>query len=211
MLVTGGPGATVRRVSIPSERPAPEVLVVPDVGGWRSWLDVHEHDSDGVWLTLAKKGTVAPTSLTYAQALDEALCSGWIDGQSKSVDAETYLRRFTPRRARSLWSARNVEHVARLVADGRMRPRGTAEIERAKHDGRWDAAYAGAATIEIPDDLGRALAANDVARVTFEGLNAANRYAVLHRIVTARTAETRHGRLERLVAMLGRGETPHPQ
>lgn len=188
-----------------------EVLVVADVAAWRSWLDAHEDDSDGVWLTLAKKGVTTPTSLTYAEALDEALCSGWIDGQSKSVDEATYLRRFTPRRARSMWSKRNVEHVARLVDEGRMRPRGVAEVDRAKEDGRWEAAYAGSAAIETPDDLDRALAADDAARTTFGTLSAQNRYSVLHRITTARTPETRQRRLERLVAMLARGETPHPQ
>lgn len=188
-----------------------DVLTVSDVAAWRSWLDEHEDDSDGVWLTLAKKGVTSPTSLTYAEALDEALCSGWIDGQSKSVDDATYLRRFTPRRARSMWSKRNVEHVARLVDDGRMRPRGHAEIDRAKADGRWDSAYAGSATIDMPDDLGAALDADDAARATFGTLTAQNRYSVLHRIATARTPETRQRRLERLVAMLSRGETPHPQ
>ncbi|MFA4927972.1 MAG: YdeI/OmpD-associated family protein [Patulibacter sp.] len=188
-----------------------DVLVVADVGAWRAWLDAREHDSDGVWLTLAKKGTTTPTSLTYAQALDEALCSGWIDGQTKSVDDATYLRRFTPRRVRSMWSKRNVEHVGRLVDEGRMRPRGVEEVERAKADGRWDAAYAGSATIEVPDDLTAALDRDQAARTMFATLNSQNRYAVLHRITTARTPETRQRRLDRLVAMLGRGETPHPQ
>lgn len=196
---------------IARDRTGHDVLTVADVTAWRSWLDAHEDESDGVWLTLAKKGVTSPTSLTYAEALDEALCSGWIDGQSKSVDDATYQRRFTPRRARSMWSKRNVEHIARLVAEGRMRPRGAAEVERAKADGRWDAAYAGSSTIEIPDDLTAALAADDAARATFGTLNAQNRYAVLHRIATARTPETRQRRLERLVAMLSRGETPHPQ
>lgn len=196
---------------IARDRTDHDVLTVADVTAWRSWLDAHEDESDGVWLTLAKKGVTSPTSLTYAEALDEALCSGWIDGQSKSVDDATYQRRFTPRRARSMWSKRNVEHIARLVAEGRMRPRGAAEVERAKADGRWDAAYAGSSTIEIPDDLTAALAADDAARGTFGTLNAQNRYAVLHRIATARTPETRQRRLERLVAMLSRGETPHPQ
>lgn len=188
-----------------------DMLVVVDTAAWRAWLDEHEHDSDGVWLALAKKGTTTPTSLTYAQALDEALCSGWIDGQSKTIDAATYQRRFTPRRARSIWSARNVEHIGRLVDEGRMRPRGLTEVERAKADGRWDAAYAGSATIQMPDDLVAALGEDDTARTTFESLNAQNRYSVLHRITTARTPATRQRRLDRLVAMLGRGETPHPQ
>lgn len=188
-----------------------DVLVVADAGAWRAWLDGREHDSDGVWLTLAKKGTTTPTSLTYAQALDEALCSGWIDGQSKTIDAATYQRRFTPRRARSIWSANNVKHVARLVDAGRMRPRGASEVQRAKADGRWDAAYAGSATIQVPDDLVAALDEDPSARATFQTLNAQNRYSVLHRITTARKPETRQRRLDRLVAMLARGETPYPQ
>lgn len=147
-------------------------LVVADAGAWRAWLDDHEDASDGVWLTLAKKGVTTPTSLTYAQALDEALCSGWIDGQSRTVDTATYQRRFTPRRQRSLWSARNVTHVARLIDEGRMRPRGFSEIERARADGRWDAAYAGSATIEMPDDLVAALGEVEAARRTFDTLNA---------------------------------------
>lgn len=188
-----------------------ETLVVADVAAWRAWLDEHEDESDGVWLTLAKKGTTTPTTLTYVQALDEALCSGWIDGQTKSVDDATYLRRFTPRRARSMWSKRNVEHIARLIGESRMRSRGHDEIERAKADGRWEAAYAGSATMEVPDDLVAALDEDESARSTFETLNAQNRYSVLHRITTARTPETRQSRLDRLVAMLAAGETPHPQ
>lgn len=187
------------------------MLLVADVAAWRAWLHEHEDGSNGVWLTLAKKGTTTPTALTYAEALDEALCSGWIDGQTKSVDAATYLRWFTPRRARSMWSKRNVEHVARLIDEGRMRPRGHDEIGHAQADGRWEAAYAGSATIQVPDDLMMALDEDESARATFETLKAHNRYAVLHRITTARTPETRRRRLDRLVAMLGRGETPHPQ
>lgn len=186
-------------------------LVLADALAWRVWLDEHEHASDGVWLMLAKKGTTSPTSLSYDQALDEALCSGWIDGQSQSLDESTYLRRFTPRRQRSLWSARNVVNVARLIEEGRMRERGLAEVERARADGRWDAAYAGSATIGVPDDLAAALERNQAARSAFEALNAQNRYAILHRVTTARTPQTREGRLARLVEMLARGETPHPQ
>lgn len=186
-------------------------LILPDVQAWRAWLDENESSCDGIWLMLAKKGVTVPTSLTYDQALDEALCSGWIDGQSKSIDATTYRQRFTPRRQRSLWSARNVTHVARLVEEGRMRERGRSEIARAKADGRWDAAYAGSATMEMPDDLRAALDASPAAKGTYETLNAQNRYAVFHRISTARTPETRGRRLGRLIDMLTRGETPHPQ
>ena len=131
---------------------APE-LVVLDADAWRAWLVAHEDEPDGVWLVLAKKGTTEPTTLTYAQALDEALCSGWIDGQKRSRDAATFLQRFTPRRKASLWSERNIGLVATLTAAGRMRDRGQAEVDRAKADGRWDRAYAGAATATVPEDL----------------------------------------------------------
>lgn len=186
-------------------------LVVADVHAWRAWLDEHEGVSDGVWLMLAKKGTTSPTSLSYAQALDEALCSGWIDGQIKSIDESIFMRRFTPRRKYSLWSTRNIEHIQRLSDEGRIRPSGIAEIERAKSDGRWDAAYAGSASMEVPGDLTIALAQDDAARRTFESLNSQNRYSILHRVTTARTPETRARRLARALEQLARGETPYPQ
>jgi uncharacterized protein YdeI (YjbR/CyaY-like superfamily) len=185
------------------ETHGPETLTVADAAAWRTWLDQHEDASDGVWLVLAKKGTTVPTALTYAEALDEALCSGWIDGQKRSRDDATFLQRFTPRRARSLWSQRNIEHVARLVADGRMRPRGHAEVERARADGRWDRAYAGSAAAEVPDDLLRALAAAPAARARFEALTRQERYSVLHPLMTAASPETRRRRLERAVDRLG--------
>lgn len=186
-------------------------LLVNDASAWRAWLDEHESTSDGVWLRLAKKGTTAPTSLRYAEALDEALCSGWIDGQNKSLDASTYRQRFTPRRPRSLWSSRNVDHVTRLSAEGRMRPRGIAEVERARADGRWAAAYAGSAGMEIPNELAAALSNSPVATSAFAGLSSQNRYAILHRITTAKTAATRERNAVKFVAMLERGETPYPQ
>ncbi len=189
----------------------PEALVVADAAAWRAWLDEHESEPDGVWLLLAKKGTTTPTSLTYAQALDEALCSGWIDGRAKSVDDRTYRQRFTPRRKASLWSQRNIGRVQGLVDAGRMRPRGQAEIDRAKADGRWERAYAGPATAEVPDDLASALAASPRATAAFASLNGQNRYAVLHRILTAPSPASRGNRLAKLVAMLERGETPYPQ
>lgn len=188
-----------------------DVLVVADAAAWRAWLDDHEDASDGVWLLLAKKGTTEPTSLTYAQALDEALCSGWIDGQKRSLDAATFIERFTPRRRASLWSQRNIGLVARLSDEGRMRARGHAEVQRAQADGRWERAYAGAATAEVPEDLAAALAESEGAAAAFAGLNAANRYAVLHRTATAPSPAARADRIARLVAMLERGETPHPQ
>jgi len=164
-----------------------------------------------VWLVLAKKGTTEPTSLTYAQALDEALCEGWIDGQKRSRDAATFVQRFTPRRRASVWSKRNVGIAGQLIAAGRMRPAGLSEIERAKADGRWAAAYSGQANATVPDDLAAALAANPEASAMFATLNGANRFAVLFRVETAKRPETRARRVEQLVAMLARGETIHPQ
>lgn len=187
-----------------------EPFVVADVHAWRAWLDVHEDDPAGVWLVLAKKGTTTPTTLTYDQALDEALCSGWIDGQKRSYDAATFLQRFTPRRPRSIWSLRNVGHIARLETEGRMRARGRAEVLAAQADGRWDRAYSGSATIQVPDDLRAALDASPTAAAAFAGLDSTNRYAVLHRIVTAPNDATRARRLDKLVTMLAAGDVPHP-
>lgn len=191
--------------------PLPPLLTLADAAAWRAWLDENEETSDGVWLVLAKKGTTEPTTLSYAQALDEALCSGWIDGQKGSLDAATFRQRFTPRRKQSMWSERNIGLVAELIEAGRMRERGHAEIERAKGDGRWDRAYAGASKAEVPDDLVAALAASPSAAAVFAGLNGANRYSVLHRLMTASNATTRANRLAKILAMLEGGETPHPQ
>ncbi|MFC7403305.1 YdeI family protein [Citricoccus sp. GCM10030269] len=192
-------------------QPVIDPLVVKDAAAWRAWLDENEDVSDGIWLLLAKKGTTEPTSLSYQEALREALCSGWIDGQSKSIDAAVYRQRFTPRRKASLWSQRNVKLVAELIEQGRMRPRGQAEIDRAKADGRWERAYAGPATAEVPDDLAAALAASPAAAETFGRLKGQNRFAVLHRVVTAPSPASRANRLAKLVGMLERGETPYPQ
>jgi uncharacterized protein YdeI (YjbR/CyaY-like superfamily) len=186
-------------------------LIVRDAAAWRAWLANHHTDPSGVWLVLAKKGTEGPTSLTYAQALEEALCHGWIDGQAGRRDESTYRQRFTPRRRRSAWSKRNTGIAERLRAEGRMHPAGHAEVERAKADGRWDAAYAGPASIEVPPDLAEALAAEPKAQAMFETLNSQNRYAVLYRIATAKRADTRARRIEQFVAMLARGETVYPQ
>ena len=186
-------------------------LVVADQQAWHRWLDEHADDGRGVWLVLAKKGTTEPTRLTYDQALDEALCQGWIDGQLKRRDAATYRQRFTPRLPRSPWSRRNTTLVARLLEEGRMRPRGLAEVDRARADGRWDAAYAGPAGSEVPPDLAAALATDAAAARTFAGLSSQNRFAILYRLGTAKRAETRERRIRELVAMLARGETLHPQ
>ena len=186
-------------------------LVVRDAAAWRTWLAKHHANPVGIWLVLAKKGTEKPTSLTYDQALEEALCHGWIDGQAGRRDEATYRQRFTPRRRRSAWSKRNTGIAERLIAEDRMRPAGHAEVQRAKADGRWEAAYAGPASMEVPADLAEALAAEPKAQAMFEGLNSQNRYAILYRIATAKRADTRARKIEQFVAMLSRGETVHPQ
>jgi len=180
----------------------PDHLTVTDAAAWRVWLDEHEDASDGVWLTLAKKGTRSPTSLTYGQALEEALCSGWIDGRKNTIDDATFRQHFTPRRKRSLWSERNIGLVAALTAAGRMRNRGQAEIDRAQADGRWDRAYAGAATIQVPTDLLEALEASTVADASFRALGASARYPIVLDVTTASTATTRAARISRHVAKL---------
>jgi uncharacterized protein YdeI (YjbR/CyaY-like superfamily) len=187
----------------------PELILI-DAAAWRTWLGAH-HEEPGVWLVLAKKGHTEPTALIYEQALDEALCHGWIDGQVRRRDERTYRQRFTPRRSRSQWSERNVGKVERLLAEGRMHPAGLAAVAQAKAQGSWDAAYPGQASIEVPADLTGALAAEPAAQATFERLSSQNRYAVLYRIHSAKRSDTRARRIERFVEMLARGETIHPQ
>jgi uncharacterized protein YdeI (YjbR/CyaY-like superfamily) len=188
----------------------PELLVA-DVHDWRQWLARHDGDPTGVRLVLAKKATSDPTSLSHDQALQEALCHGWIDGQVGRRDETTFRQRFSPRTARSAWSKRNVGIVERLIEEQRMLPRGLAEVERAKADGRWAAAYAGPATIVVPDDLAAALADSPDAAAFFALLTSQNRYAVLYRIETAKRADTRARRIADFVSMLARRETIHPQ
>jgi uncharacterized protein YdeI (YjbR/CyaY-like superfamily) len=195
---------------VPSQDETPE-LVVRNEAEWRRWLARHHESSTGVRLVLGKKGVTLPTSLNYAQALEHALAYGWIDGQSGRRDETTWTVRFTPRRPRSQWSKRNVGIVEQLMSAGRMHPAGLAEVERAKADGRWAAAYDGAAAIAVPDDLASALASNPEAAAMFERLSSQNRFAVLYRVTTAKRAETRQRRIEQFVEMLARGETVHPQ
>ncbi|MDN3357315.1 YdeI/OmpD-associated family protein [Actinomadura sp. DC4] len=189
----------------------PTELTVTDARAWREWLGEHHGGSAGVWLVLAKQNTTSPTGLTYEQALDEALCHGWIDGRLRRRDEVTFCRRFTPRGKQSPWSARNVSIATRLIGEGRMHPAGVTEVERAKADGRWEAAYAGQAGIEVPADLATALAAEPRAQAMFDILTSQNRYAVLYRIANAKRAETRARRITQFVEMLARGETIHPQ
>lgn len=186
-------------------------LVVADARKWRVWLQSNHTTSQGVWLVLAKKGSQIPTSLTYDEALEEALCFGWIDGQLKRRDEATFLRRFTPRTGQSLWSKRNVTLAESLEAAGRLHASGEHEIQRAKADGRWESAYAGQADAEVPEDLAEALRAEPRAQAMFETLNSANRYAILYRVGSAKKADTRARRVTQFVEMLARGETIHPQ
>jgi uncharacterized protein YdeI (YjbR/CyaY-like superfamily) len=187
-----------------------EELIVPHAKAWRAWLARHHARSAGVWLVLHKLGGTV-TALTYDQALDEALCFGWIDGQVARRDDESYRQRFTPRKAKSTWSARNVAHVARLEAEGKMHDAGRAAVEAAKADGRWERAYASPSKATVPDDLAAAIEANAAAKRAFATLSGANRFSVIYRVQAVKRAETRARKIAELVAMLARGETPHPQ
>jgi uncharacterized protein YdeI (YjbR/CyaY-like superfamily) len=185
------------------------ILLFDEPSAWRSWLEEHHASAPGLWLRIAKKAS-ALRSVTYDEALDEALCWGWIDGQARSYDADSYLQRFTPRGRRSVWSRRNREHVARLVASGAMRPPGLAAVEAAQADGRWERAYDSPANAVVPEDLRAALDAAPAAATFFATLTGSNRYAILHRVQTAVRPETRARRIAKFVAMLGRGETVYP-
>ena len=191
---------------------APELpeLLVPDAAAWRDWLAEHHSTESGVWLVLHKRGG-GVTTLTYADALDEALCYGWIDGQAASRDAESYLQRMTPRGPRSAWSARNVDHVARLEQENRMRDAGSAAVRAAKADGRWEHAYAGPATAEVPADLAEAISADPRAQAMFDVLTSTNRFALIYRLNSVKRAETRSRKIGQFVEMLARHETPYPQ
>lgn len=175
---------------------------------FEAWLAEHHDASDGVWLRLAKKHTGIP-SLTWKSLVEVVLCYGWIDGQARRIDDDFYVQRVTPRRARSLWSKVNRQKVEALISAGRMRPPGLAEVERAQADGRWDAAYDSPSTMEVPDDLAAALDAAGV-RAAFDALDGSNRYAILHRVQTAKKPETRARRIAQFAEMLARGERLHP-
>ncbi|KAI0189283.1 hypothetical protein F4808DRAFT_44624 [Astrocystis sublimbata] len=187
------------------------VLTVVDAAAWASWLVRSAASSKGVWLTLAKRGNTSPTSLTYGQALDEALCQGWIDGQARAGDERTYAQRFTPRAPKSLWSARNVEHVARLSKEGRVGPLGRAAVDAAKADGRWDAAYAGQSNAECPPEFLAAVAAVPDAQAMWDCLNKSNRFAIYFRLKALKTEKGKEKRIQAFVDMLARGESLLPQ
>lgn len=175
---------------------------------FEAWLKKHHATSGGLWLKIAKRGAAEP-SVTYPEAVEIALCWGWIDGQKKGLDEQHFLQRFTPRRARSIWSKINVDKAEALIAAGRMQAPGLAQVDAAKADGRWARAYDGARTSTVPGDLMAALEAEPRAKAFFAALNASNRYAVLWRIQTAVKAETRARRIAQLVQMLARGEAIH--
>lgn len=185
-------------------------LVVPDRGAWRAWLTENAVVAPGVWLVLHRKGG-AVTALTYVDAVEEALCFGWIDGQGRSRDAHSSFQRMTPRRSRSAWSAINVDRAERLERAGVMTDAGRAQIEAAKADGRWERAYAGPATIEVPEDLTAALAESPTAKAWFDVLTSGNRFAILYRIHGAKKPETRARWIATFVEKLAQGVTPYPQ
>jgi uncharacterized protein YdeI (YjbR/CyaY-like superfamily) len=176
---------------------------------WETWLDAQHASSRGVWIKIAKKATGVP-SVSHAEALESALCYGWIDGQRVGFDDVYFLQKFTPRRPRSSWSRVNREKALELIAADRMRPAGLREVERAKADGRWDAAYEPQSAITVPDDLQRELDANPDAQAFFSTLDSRNRYAILYRIQTAKKAETRAARIQKFVAMLAQGQKIYP-
>lgn len=184
-----------------------EIIAFKAAKDWRKWLGAHHDNTDGIWIRLYKKAS-GVQSVTYAEALDDALCFGWIDGQVKHGDELSYLQKFTPRRKNSLWSKRNIGHVARLTKAGLMVPAGIAEVERAKEDGRWDAAYDRPSEMKVPDDFLIALHKNPKAEAFFETLNKTNRYAIAWNLQTARTEETRLRRQDKILKMLEAGQKP---
>jgi uncharacterized protein YdeI (YjbR/CyaY-like superfamily) len=186
-------------------------LTVLDAAAWARWLATNASSSQGVWLSMAKKGMSDPTSLTRDEALDEALCYGWIDGQARAGTETTRIQKFTPRRPKSIWSQVNVELVARLEKEGRMRDAGRAAVDAAKADGRWDAAYARQSQTEAPDDLLVAIEADPNAKATWDILNKHNRFALCFRLGNLKTSAGREKRIAATVDMLSRGEAPHPQ
>ena len=186
------------------------VLAFATAQEFERWLEREHQSAPGVWIRFPRKAALVP-SVTYEEAVLVALCFGWIDGQARSLDETAWLQRYTPRRRRSVWSQINRERVARLTGEGRMRPAGLAEVERARADGRWEAAYAPPSTATVPPDLETALAASPAAAEAFAGLDSRNRYSILHRLATAKKPETRTRRIATFVSMLEKGELLHPK
>lgn len=192
-------------MTLPTDLP---VMAFADQGALEAWLEAEHATAPGLYVKIAKKASGVP-SVNWEQMVEVLLCFGWIDGRANRLDDAFYLQRITPRRPKSVWSAKNVATVERLIAEGRMQPAGLAVVDAAKADGRWERAYAGPATITVPDDLTAALDAVPAARAAFDALNGQNRYAVLHRVHTATTEKTRAKRITALVELLAGGGTPH--
>jgi uncharacterized protein YdeI (YjbR/CyaY-like superfamily) len=181
------------------------ILAFPSVKEWEAWLEAEHATSDGVWIKFAKKGSGIP-SVVYAEAVESALCFGWIDSLVRSLDERFYLQKFTPRRPRSKWSQVNRDKATSLMDEGRMRPAGLAEVELARADGRWEAAYVPPGELTVPEDLQQALDENPQAAEFFATLNKSNRFAIVYQLEDAKKPETRVRRLEKFVGMLNRGE-----
>ena len=192
-------------MTLPTDLP---VLPFPDQAALEAWLEAEGATAPGLYVKIAKKGSGVP-SVNWEQMVEVLLCFGWIDGRANRLDDSFYLQRVTPRRPKSVWSAKNVGTVERLITEGRMRPAGLAVVEAAKADGRWERAYGGSATITVPDDFAEALAAEPAAQREFETLDGANRYAVLWRVHTANSAALRAKRIANLVQMLAEGRRIH--
>lgn len=193
-----------------SARPDPPIIPFASRGEWEAWLAEHHAASDGLWLKIAKKGS-GIESVTYAEALDIALCYGWIDGQKGRFDDAYWLQRFTPRRPRSKWSKINRGKAEEFIEGGEMKPAGLREVEKARADGRWDTAYEAQSRATVPDDLQRRLDDNPEASAFFATLDSANRYAILYRIQDAKKPETRARRIEKYVSMLAERKKIHPR
>lgn len=191
--------------ALPDDLP---VMLFADAAEFEAWLDESHAESQGIWLKIAKKGAPEP-SASYAEAVDLCLCFGWIDGQRRSLDTTHFLQRFTPRRPRGRWSKINRGKAEALIAAGKVRPAGMAEIDAAKADGRWEAAYEGQRSAEVPADLQRELDASPAAAEFFAGLDSQNRYSIIYRLGEAKKPETRERRLRKFLAMLERGEKIH--
>ncbi|MGN6106584.1 MAG: YdeI/OmpD-associated family protein [Kofleriaceae bacterium] len=196
----------------PTSKPAPAALReigFPSIAAWSAWLAEHHDRSPGIWMRIARKGARSST-ISYAEALEVALAWGWIDGQKGKGDAEAWLQKFTLRGPRSIWSKINVEKANALIERGEMKPSGLAAVERAKANGQWERAYASPSRAEVPEDLAAALDRQPRARAFFDQLESFNRYAILHRLYTAKNPETRARRIETFVEMCARGEKLHP-
>lgn len=194
-----------------SKQPKAElpIMLIESQEDWAAWLEEHHTSSGGVWLQHAKKDS-GQRSVSYAEALDVALCYGWIDGQKKAFDQSFWVQKWTPRGKKSIWSKINRDKAERLIAEGRMQPAGQRMIDAARADGRWDAAYDSATNSTVPEDFQAALDANEVAKAFFATLNRQNRYAILFRIQTAKKPETRAKRIQQFITMLEKQEKVYP-